>query len=83
MYVKKAVIDRIEQDQAVIQIDDGQTLLWNINNLPPNFSEGDEVVIEIKNLIEADYEQQELAKSILDEIFNPVISGAQITKETT
>ncbi|MEK9165287.1 MAG: DUF3006 domain-containing protein [Patescibacteria group bacterium] len=83
MYVKKAVIDRLEQDQAVIKIDDGQILLWEINNLPPNLSEGDEVVIEIKNLIEADHEQQELAKSILDEIFNPVISGAQITKETT
>lgn len=83
MYTKKAVIDRLEQDQAVIQTDDGQILLWNINNLPPNLSEGNEVVIEIKNLGEADHEQQELAKSILDEIFNPAMSGAKITKETT
>ncbi|MFH1713334.1 MAG: DUF3006 domain-containing protein [Candidatus Jacksonbacteria bacterium] len=83
MYTKKAVIDRLEQNQAVIQTNDGQILLWDINNLPPNLSEGDEVVIEVKNLAEADKEQQELAKSILDEIFNPAMSGAQITKETT
>lgn len=81
MYTKKAVIDRLEQNNAVIQTDDGQILLWDINNLPPHLSEGDEVIIELKNLKEADHEQQELAKSILDEIFNPVMSGAQITKE--
>lgn len=72
MYIKKAVIDRIEGDSAFVALEDGQTLVWEIGNLPPGIKEGDQVVVEIKDQNKANYEQQALAREILDEIFNNV-----------
>ncbi len=66
----KAVIDRIEESKAVILSDDGQTILWPIENLPEDTSEGSVVYI---NLTKSEIEEQErenLARDILNEIMN-------------
>ena len=70
MYLKKAVIDQIEGDKAVIRLEDGQTLFWETNNLPRSLGEGSEVMLEIKEKDATTKNQQELAQHILNEIFN-------------
>ncbi|HBH46654.1 MAG: hypothetical protein A2445_02605 [Candidatus Jacksonbacteria bacterium RIFOXYC2_FULL_44_29] len=72
MYIKKAVIDRIEGGQAVIIIENGQILHWESANLPPGLKEGDVVIVEIKDAEGVTQDQQVLAKKILNEIFNNV-----------
>jgi len=69
MYIKKGVIDRIEQNKAVITLEDGQNLVWELDNLPQDLTVGSEVVLELKTRAQLDKKQQELAKSILNEIF--------------
>ena len=70
MYIKKGIIDRIEGNKALISLTDGQILWWEMNNLPADLTEGGEVVLEIKNAVHAKQEQQELAREILNEVFN-------------
>ena len=65
-----AIIDRIEKKVAVIRTSDSQTLLWDINNMPAHLSEGDEIVLEIKDINKAKSNQKALAREILNEIFN-------------
>lgn len=70
MFTKKGIVDRFEEDYAIIHLEDGQKLLWERVNLPGSIKEGSEIVVEIKDLEEAHAEQQELAQEILQEIFN-------------
>jgi hypothetical protein len=70
MYTMHAIIDRIEQEVAVIRTNDGQTLLWHVDNMPTHLREGDEIVLEIKGADEAKRSQEALAREVLDEIFN-------------
>ena len=70
MYSKKGIIDRFEENFAVIQTQDKQTIRWEKQNLPPHLTEGSEVVIYIKSTEEHFQETQELAKKILDEVFS-------------
>jgi len=65
-----AIIDRIEKEIAVIRTNDGQTLLWDVNNMPGHLSEGDEIVLELKDVDDAKRSQETLARKILNEIFN-------------
>jgi hypothetical protein len=69
MYIKKGIIDRFEEDKAIIKTEDGQTLFWNQAELPTDFHEGTPIVLEIKPLEEIKRNQEELAKKILAEIF--------------
>ncbi len=66
----KAVIDRIEESKAVIRSDDGQTLLWPIENLPEDTSEGSVVYINLSKSEIGEQERENLAKDILNEIMN-------------
>lgn len=43
---KKGIIDRFEEDWAVVELDDGSFLDVPISSLPPNASEGSVVLIE-------------------------------------
>ena len=43
---KKGIIDRFEEDWAVIELEDGGFIDIPISNLPPNASEGSVVSIE-------------------------------------
>ncbi|MFH1187728.1 MAG: DUF3006 domain-containing protein [bacterium] len=66
----KAVIDRIEESKAVIRSDDGQILLWPIENLPENTAEGSVVYISLTKSEIEERERENLAKEILNEIMN-------------
>jgi hypothetical protein len=71
MFTKKAVIDRIEGKTAILQTEDGQTLKWDTDELPASLKgEGNELVIEIKDIQENQKSQRELARSVLSELFN-------------
>jgi hypothetical protein len=66
----KAVIDRIEDNKAVIRTDDGQNLLWPIENLPEDTSEGSVVYINLNKSELEEKERENLAKDILNEVMN-------------
>lgn len=66
----KATVDRIEENKAVILSDDGQTLLWPIENLPEDTSEGTVVYINLTKSEIGEQERENLAKDILNEIMN-------------
>lgn len=66
----KATVDRIEEGKAVISFDNGQILLWPVENLPADTNEGSVVNI---NLTKSDIEEKDrenLAKDILNEIMS-------------
>jgi hypothetical protein len=64
----KATIDRIENGKAVIITDDGQTLLWSIENLPSGIVEGSVVYISLVDSLMEKEEREKLAKDLLNEI---------------
>lgn len=66
----KAIVDRIEESKAVIRSDDGQTLLWPIENLPEDTSEGSVVYISLTKSEVEEQERENLARDILNEIMN-------------
>ncbi len=66
----KAVIDRIEEGKAVIRFDDGQTLLWPIENFPDDAGEGSAVYISLTKSEIEEQKRENLAKDILNEIMN-------------
>jgi hypothetical protein len=66
----KATIDRIEDGNAVINVDNGHTLLWPVENLPPDTSEGSVVYINLTKSEIDEQDRKNLAKDILNEIMN-------------
>lgn len=66
----KAVVDRIEESKAVIRSDDGQILLWPIEDLPEDTSEGSVIYISLTKSEIDESERENLAKDILNEIMN-------------
>lgn len=66
----KAVIDRFENNQAVLQTDDGQTLLWPKKNLPDSLKEGSAVYLHLTHAATETKKREALAKEILNEIMN-------------
>lgn len=55
-------VEKIDQTQAQIRLDDGQIINWKKINLPAGCQEGDEVKLSL-------FGQEELAKEILNTIF--------------
>jgi hypothetical protein len=53
---QRGVIDRIEGEQAIIVMDDGQRLLWPADGLPDGAAEGTAVVLALA--LAADAETQ-------------------------
>jgi len=67
-YFFEGTIDRFEDKMAVIVIEDGQTLLWPIKNLPEDSDKGKKVRI-ILSTSKTDLEDREkAAKTILNKI---------------
>lgn len=64
----EGVIDRLEGEKAVIKIQDGQELLWPLNNLPTGLKEGSAVKIYLSDLATEEIKQENLAKNILRQI---------------
>ena len=62
-------VDRLENKQAVIRIDNGQEIIWPIDKLPEGTSEGSAIRIGICNANTETQERRKLAQAILDEIF--------------
>lgn len=56
-------VEKIDQTQAQIRLDDGQIINWKKMNLPAGCQEGDEIRISLLG-------KEELAKEILNTIFN-------------
>lgn len=71
MHTKRGIINRIEENKAVVHLEDNQVVNWETHNLPSECVPGSEVVIQIKSKAEAEAQTQELAQKILHEIFNP------------
>lgn len=69
----KGIVDRVEEQRAVISLDDGQKLIWPIEKLPPNCTEGSVVkliLLENEIITAEDGEKNLLAKNILNEILD-------------
>jgi hypothetical protein len=59
----KAVIDRFEGDIAVLQLEDGEEILWPVKHLPPGSAEGNVLALELTLDTEA---EKDLRRSIKD-----------------
>lgn len=70
-YFITAVIDHFEKNQAVIKTDDGQELLWPIENLPDGATEGGVIRLIISASSSDTEERTALAKALLNQILKP------------
>lgn len=61
-------IDRFEGDKAVLKTEDNQEIIWPKSKLPQAAKEGASFLIALSNSNDSDSKQ--LAKVILNEIFN-------------
>ena len=62
----EGIIDRFEEEYAVIKLEDGQTIDWPLGNLPEDLGEGEAIKISIKNNTAAEEKQNNQAKEILN-----------------
>lgn len=70
------VIDRLENDQAVIKISDGQILNWPIGRLPDGAKAGSAVLIQLLTNAEAEQSRVALAQAVLKELLSPSTTPA-------
>jgi len=68
---EKIIIDRFEDDKAVLKTKDNKTVIWPSAKLPENSKEGDVLIFTIQSENEKTAKNKELAKTILNEILNP------------
>lgn len=66
----EATVDRWEGDFVVLRTADGQELIWPGERLPPEVAEGEAVRLVLLTDKEETSERRELAKNILNEIFD-------------
>ena len=76
MLVIKGVIDRFEEDWAVIATEDHQEILWPKNKLPEGLKEGSSVSLAISDSLVDQQEREALAKAMLNEILNTSTNDA-------
>ena len=67
----KVIVDRFENDKAVLIAKDKNQIIWPKNKLPENTGEGTVLNIDISDNKENTEKNQALAKEILNEILNP------------
>lgn len=65
---KKGVIDRIEEDKAIIKLDDGQQVIWPASDIPEGLTEGDNLRLVLYTASDDTAEREEMAKAILNKI---------------
>ena len=61
-------IERFDDMFAIIALSDGQTIRWPIKDLPEDCAQGTRVRLVLKTSVSDQIEQEQLAKSILNEI---------------
>ena len=66
--IVKVIIDRFENDKAVLKTHDNETIIWPKNKLPGDTKEGSTLILAITNNKEDKEVSQQLAKDILNEI---------------
>lgn len=64
----QGAVDRFENGQAVIKLNDGQELLWPKSKLPANIKQGAVIKITLLTQKKQEQAQQEMAKSLLNEL---------------
>ena len=62
------VIDRIEEQRAVIKLDDGQQVIWPASELPERLTEGDNLRLVLSTVGDGTAEREEMAKAVLNKI---------------
>ena len=67
----QAILDRFEENFAVLHLDDGQELSVPKTALPENTREGAALFLLITENATEEAHREKLAKSILNEILNP------------
>lgn len=67
-YSITATIDRFEDKRAVLVADDGQTLYWDIKNLPEDALAGTIVRLILATSKTEEEERAKLAKTMINEI---------------
>lgn len=70
MQIREVVVDRIEGGMVVLSLEDGQELLWPIEDMPSDTSEGDVLKLSLATEDELTTEREGTAKAILNEIFD-------------
>jgi hypothetical protein len=61
-------IDRIEDNQVIIKLENGSTLLWPKEKLPNNLTEGSALKLNILTDTKQTKNKEDVAKNILNEI---------------
>lgn len=64
------IIDRFENNQAVLKTEDNATIIWPKNKLPYNAKEGAVLIFDININTEIENNKKELAINILNEILH-------------
>lgn len=64
------IIDRFENNQAVLKTEDNATIIWPKNKLPHNAKEGAVLIFDININTEIENNKKELAINILNEILH-------------
>ncbi len=62
------IIDRLEEDYAVILLDSGNRVDWPILALPDEIGEGDSVNFSINENVVATNSREELARTMLNQL---------------
>ena len=63
-----ATIDRLEEDKAVLKLDDGQSLDWPVDKLSGDITEGAQVKLVLFSDKSEEEEREKMAKVVLNEI---------------
>ena len=66
----KAILDRFEENSAVLRLDDGQEVVVSKKELPKTAKEGAALFLIISENTTEEAHREKLAKSILNEILN-------------
>nr|WP_315117253.1 DUF3006 domain-containing protein [uncultured Clostridium sp.] len=64
----QGVIDRIEENYAVIELEKGTMINLNLSIIPPEAREGDVIIIDENNNITIDKVETENRKKLIEEL---------------
>lgn len=67
-YSKQATVIRLDEQSAVLQLPDGQSINWPLDLLPPDTKVNDSLKIIIHNKKTDEEERQRLARTLLNEV---------------
>lgn len=67
-YTLEGTIDRFEESQAVIKLENGTTLMWPKDKIPDDAQEGKVIRLQITTNETETKDREQTAKNILNEI---------------